>query len=217
MSGLVVFALVLLALGGCRDGSDDSTQEYREELAASGDRLVVTDGDGEPIGKVRVRTDRYKVYDASLAPVGFVSWGERVSTTDADEEAEAIAVRSIEATEPERIETDDEPTVEFEGRWRVERIDRGWAVFDEDAELIGRFERRDDRWQFRRDDDSSALTVEKRDGRMRIVRDDGSEAARASSDELSELELLAWQLEELDALDRAAVGVWLHHRAGDAT
>lgn len=211
-----LLAALLVAFGaGCRDGSSERADDYREKLSSSGDRVVLSGADeDEPIGKVRVRTNRHKIYDEEMSPVGTVAWsdaGARQETDAGDADANLPTVRIQKLGKEGESTLPIDPSaqkVQVDGRFRIEHTDGGWAVFDESAELIGIFQREDERWQLRHSYGDPPHVVERDDASVRILRA-GEEVASTPSEDLSDLVLLSWTIDDLAPLDRAAIGVWL--------
>lgn len=210
---VIVMAVLVGSLTGCRDQPSSSpygaTSEYHRQLESTGRRVIISDVDGAERVKLRRRSASLKVYDSQLAPVGQVSW----RSAPAASEARAIVdVKRVDRpAETSRIESVD-GDFEMRGRFRIERSNGGWAVRVDDSGLVGVFESvADGRWEFRRSYQAAEpWTVERGQPSVpaSIVRG-GETVAHSRGGELSELELLAFELQELSLLERAAIGVWL--------
>jgi hypothetical protein len=209
---VIVAAVALGLLTGCREEPSSSpygaTSEYHRQLEASGRRIIVSEVDGSERFKLRRRSASLKVYDRQLAPVGRVSWEDAPASSP----GRAI-VRARRVDQPEEVATIDsvEGHFEMQGRFRIERGDRGWAVLAEDSRLLGVFEPLDGKgWEFRRSYQApDPWRVERAaDGAATVVRG-GEPVAQTRGGELTDLELLAFKLDGLTLLERAAVGVWL--------
>jgi hypothetical protein len=219
---MVFLALVVLA--GCREdrGSEARTAaQYQRMLDSSGKRVLVVDAAGEPVAKLRKRTAKYKVYDADLTATGFVSW-EPADSTSVDPEQAApdktsgpratVTARSLTKQDARDIAQVSEDNYELGGALRIERTDRGWAVFGPDAELVGLFERAErDSWSLRRDYGDGAAIEAKTSPTSSSLMRDGKKILEDKSGRLSALELLAFELEGIPTLHRVAVGAWMEH------
>lgn len=183
-------------------------------MSGEGTRVVVEDGTGTAAAKLRVRRSSLKVYDDRFVPLGELRGSEG---TAAASRGDGGAARGS----PRVYRYDDNSRAAFERRragvWeladrlRVERTGRGWAVFDADADWLGRFEEGErDRWQLvhgRAPEVTSRLRSE--DGAW-IVERDGKEVLRTRlPEDVPPALLLAMELEAISVLDRAAVGLWL--------
>lgn len=214
---LLVAALVL---PGCRDDEPDSPVYgpggQVRQLDAAGERVLLVGPEAEPVVKLRKRTDRYKVYGPKLAPLGYVRWEEDAAEADGDARA-LVSVRPIDGANPASIRRSAPGTYELANRLRIERTGQGWAVSEADGDFAGVFELRDDQtWALRRDrNDEAFWTAERVDGKW-SVRKDGETTITTQVGELSGLEVLAFQLEDLDVLERAAVAAWMVHARPDS-
>lgn len=221
-AGALLVAMLVAFAAGCRDGSSDRAADYRKELSSSGDRVVLNEPDDDgALGKVRVRSNRHKIYDDQMSPVGTVAWtdaGDREGTNSDEDTGQgqpSVRIQKLGAEAEQTLPIDQTAQkVEIDGRFRIEHTDEGWAVFDEAAELIGIVERDGDRWQLRHGYGEAPHVVKRGDEGVRILRA-GEEVATTPADDLSDLVLLAWTIDTLDPLDRAAVGVWLDRRERD--
>jgi hypothetical protein len=202
--------LALAALGGCREEPQQgrTAAQYQRLLDSSGKRVLVVDGAGQPVAKLRERSHKYKVYEADLTPVGFVSW-------ESTEAGTVVAARSIENDDARAIEQVSENTFELGAELRIEQTDRGWAVFGPNAQLAGVFERGafkgggPDTWSLRRSYDDAALIRATSDGTRWSLTQDGRTIIAVQAGELPALELLSLELDTLSTLHQVAVGVWM--------
>lgn len=207
---LGLLLLVVVALGACREdrgGSDRSAADYQRRLDASGKRVLVVDPGGDPVAKLRKRTTQYKVYDETLAPVGFVAW----STDDNGEPT--VHVRAIDG-ERRPVERVSEGKFELGDDLRLERTDAGWAVFGPESKLVGVFQRRDEHWKLRLGDDGPTVAAEADAGQW-TVSEDGKPVLEVRSTAVSEVEVLALKLDGLPMLYRVAVGAWMQRARPD--
>ncbi|MFP4599001.1 MAG: hypothetical protein ACLFVJ_12160 [Persicimonas sp.] len=204
--GLLV--LIVAAVAGCREDPSDSAEEFRQKLDSTGRRVLVVGADGQPLRKLRARTDSYKVYDESLAPVGYVRWED---VEDPQPVRARVELRALDKSDPLGVEQVADDSFELAEHFRIERADRGWAVLDAEATLVGIFEREDDSWHLRRGyDDQPGFSVDDSGATLTVVRD-GQTELRLQSGDLSALELLAAELDGLGPLEQTAVGVWMQH------
>jgi hypothetical protein len=208
---LSILLLALLALAGCREDRDgsqaSSAVQYQRMLDSSGKRVVIVDAQGDAVAKLRKRTRKYKVYDAEFAPVGFVSW----ESSEQPDGAEAVVVaRSLAKDDAQAIEQVSEGTYELGAKLRIERTDRGWAIFGPDAKLVGLFERGDaDEWRLRPSYEGGSFFEAETSEAGRSLTLDGETILELRAGELSSLELLSVELDGLPMLHRMAVGVWM--------
>ena len=207
---LGILVLAVVALGACREerGSERTTADFQRLLDANGKRVLVVTPDGDPVAKLRKRPTKYKVYDESLAPVGYVSW----QTDEAGAPQVSVRTLSGEALPIERVS---EGTFELGDELRLERTDRGWAVFGPEAKLVGVFQKRGDVWQLRPGyDDAPTFTVTAEDTSWAVLKDD-EPVLEARSKALSRLEALALKLDGLPMLHRVAAGAWMQRARPD--
>ncbi len=204
--GLLV--LIVAVLAGCREDPSDSADEFQRKLDSTGRRVLVVDADGQPLRKLRIRRDSYKVYDESLAAVGYVRWED---VDDQQPVRARVELRPLDKSEPLAVEQVADDSFELPDHFRIERVDRGWAVFDAEASLVGIFERYDGSWHLRGGyDDQPSLSVDDSEAMLAVLRE-GQTEFRLQAGELSALELLAADLDGLGPLEQTAVGVWMQH------
>jgi hypothetical protein len=204
---LGLLLVMVLALGACREdpsAGESSAMKYQRTLDASGKRVLVTDANGDTVAKLRKRNTKFKVYDESLAPVGFVEWQKAEGEGGA-----RVTMRSLDGKTRESVEPVSEDSFEIEGRVRIERTDRGWAVFDKDAALVGIFERgSDEEWVLRPDYEGEPFEAT-RDGVDWKVKQGEETVLKARANALARPEILALKLDGLSVLERMSVGAWM--------
>lgn len=213
--GLRVFVLILMimAMGGCREEPEDTAEDYRRRLQASGKRVLVVDEHNEPQVKLRTRHTSYKVYDDSLSPVGEVRFGDVLEEGAGDEDAPSrveITMRPLAEQVPKTLEQVSGDSFEMKGHFRIERVDRGWGVFDADAVLLGAFEQHGS-WQLRKSYEGDAVWSVDEDTEPMRSTHEGRESLKVQVGALSTPQLLAFELDGLSPLEQAAVGAWLEH------
>lgn len=225
----MVLAALLFAVG-CRGETDNRDRPggpLYEMWGAAGERIVVTrdglgeDGDGEegvdePLAKLRRRSDGYKVYDANFVPVGVVREGGSPAEQGADAEASVrrpIRVEALKEGTRSELRREEPDIWGLEGRFRLERTARGWAVYDAESTWIGRFEftgaKGEGEWRLYRGRNEESVWRVQSDAEGRTVEEAGSVRYRLKRGELDRSILLALALEELSLPDRVAIGLWL--------
>ncbi len=242
--GLVALVVAFAVLGvGCdNDDREPDRQEpggpLYEMWNSEGDRVVVRDGSGESVYKLRLRSNGLKVYDRKFRALGYVDFPvdqpatlpSRETTDDAGKagpadtevssngQAGEIRVRRLGGDETERLKQVNADVWALGDRLRIERTAEGWAVFDGDAEWVGQFSRGDQgNWRLEYGEEGSGeWRVDKENGEL-LVRRNGETQYRAESGELPPEALLALGLEELSLLDRMAVAGWLQARSSSGS
>ena len=197
---LPLLLTILVLCGGCRDEGERSVYRpggpYVERLDAPGRRMTIDGPDGRPVLKVRASSERFKVYDAEMRRVGEVRWSD-----------ERVEVREELGQPWTGVTTDDGGAVtELEGRFRLERVADGWAVFDPKATLLGYVGRDEEGVWSLRDDFSSAPRLIARGAELEGPK--GAVELRSSAAALEGPFLIATGLDELDALSQVALGAW---------
>lgn len=217
----MLFVLALsLVISGCRRDPPENPYapngEYFEKLDAAGQRVIVVGGDGERRFKLRKRLSNYKVYDAEMQPLGRISW-EPSSDARKRPRQQELHMRRLGADQNVRIEKRADDVYELPGVARMERTNRGWAIFSSSGDVMGSLERSGDSWELARTyDGEERLRVLERDGDSVLVRGDETQM-RVSRGELGRLELLMQGLSELDPLQRALMGAWFESRMSGET
>lgn len=156
-----VVMLLVLGVAGCMDHTrpnrDRPGGPLYQKWQGSGDRILVQrPNDGETVVKLRRRSDRYKIYDETLAPIGFVHLPEpRPDTAPPDAGGEGSLahlpeVTSIDGETTARLERKSRSVYEYPGQFRLERTSRGWVLFGPDAEWSGRLVPTDGIWRLER-------------------------------------------------------------------
>lgn len=130
---LILIILLATLLGGCARNRHQPPKRADAVLpAAAGKRVVINDENGQPTLKIRARKNAWKVYDENFRAAGFVRW-----TTNTAPHVENL-VREKLARFQSVGNTGE--VFELAGHLRIEKIDAGWAVFDQNAQLLGLFE-----------------------------------------------------------------------------
>ncbi|MGM0556545.1 MAG: hypothetical protein ACQEVA_09235 [Myxococcota bacterium] len=209
------FALLLLVstlvLSGCRREPPENPYapngEYFDRLDAAGQRILVVGPDDQAHLKLRKRLSHYKVYDSDMQPIGRISW-EPSSEVRSRPRREGLRLERIGGDGSRSIEKSSEDVYELAGAARLERTNRGWAIFAAGGDVLGSLERNDDRWELARTyDGDERLRVVERDGNTVLLR--GEEVLRrVTRGELGELELLMQGLTALGPLERTLIGAW---------
>lgn len=217
-----VLALVLLATAGTW-GCNDEKRVNRDKPGgplyrmwdSNGERIIVTDAKDEVVCKFRKRSRGIKVYDSDLAPVGVVGSGPTQEGESSPEERQ-VRVEHLGKEPTEVLEHRGENIWEMERTFRLERTSDGWAVFDENAEWIGRFHRGDDGgWRLEKGrNEPKVSSVEKRDRGMRS-KSGRKTVFETRSNEMEAPVLLALSLDELSLVHRVAIGRWLGNIEGN--
>ena len=167
--------------------------KFVQRLDARGRRHLLQDGDGALLGKIRVRGDVLRVYDAERTSLGDV---DRTALTVRRLHDEPVAIAEVDGAH------------ELAGSFRIEPVDRGWAVFDAKARRIGYFAAGDDGRLALRDDYTSAPRVFAEPGVAKTS--SGQVLVRATPSIDGELLLpFAVSSDALDPLARVALGAWL--------
>lgn len=241
--GVMVFGVAFALLGiGCDTGDREPDRQVPgdplyEMWNSQGDRVVIRDGSGDAAYKVRLRSNGLKVYDRKFRALGYVDFpidytatpmsGENTDDTggavetdagaSTNEEGGEIHVRRLGGGDTERLKRVDTDVWALSDRLRIERTAKGWAVFDGDAQWIGRFSRGEQGdWRLEhREGGSGEWRIGDEDGELRVHRD-GKTRFRTDASELPSEVLLALVLGEVSLLDRMAVAGWLRTRSESA-
>lgn len=196
--------MMMAVLGACRDeprDTESSAMKFQRMLDAAGERIVVRDAQGSAVAKFRKRNAKYKVYDETLAPVGFVNWEKHDAGV-------RVYLNPLDGDGAERIEQASEDKFKLGDRVRIERADHGWAVFGKGDAHVGVFEKGDgDTWTLR--PAHGPAYKAKRDGRTWMVTQGEQTVIELRARDMERLEVLALRLDGLPMLERVAVGVWM--------
>lgn len=188
MKWLWLAALVILA--GCQPERRDAPR--RPVMPdAEGKRLLVVDTAGKPLGKLRIRKHNVRVYDGQMSPIG---------TVRAD--AQNLVCQPVSGA-PMAFEAKNEAR-EFGQMLRVEPMEKGWAVFAQNAVLLGYIEYTN-AWTFRKTySDRELWRVEKN----RVM---AGQMAVCEAQSLTERPAftLALCLSDLPVEARAMLGAWM--------
>jgi hypothetical protein len=206
---VVALCVVALLLAGCEREKAPSpyspTGDYFQRLDASGRKHIVRGDDDERLAKLRVRDHEIKVYDAEMISIGTVGWRESGSD---EHDVIVVTPRGGDQMQLERSDGQ-EDVYELPGRFRLERVERGWGIFDAEGHRLGYVEELEEGDFALRDDYSSPPRAYARAGEPDVKSPAGRIVVRANP-ELRSAPLLAFALEgELTPLDRMALGLWL--------
>ncbi len=128
---LILLILLTTLLGGCARNRYQPPKRA-DAVPSTGQRVVINDENGQPTLKIRARKNAWKVYDENFRAAGFVRWSDSTAPR-----VENLVREKLAQFQP--IGSNDE-VFELAGHLRIEKIDAGWAVFDQDAKLLGLFE-----------------------------------------------------------------------------
>jgi hypothetical protein len=205
--GLSLLALLIFAGSGCEPEPGprrfSPTGEYFRLLDSAGRKYMILGEEDRPLGKLRIRDEEIKAYNASMEPVGTVEWRDEdgaVAISVTPRGGDSIQLRR-------RKESVD--VYELPGRFRIERVERGWVVFDADGRRLGYVEESEPDEFALRDDYSSPPRAYARPSDPAVKTPSGRTVV-AARPEFRAAPLLGFAFEgKLDALDRVAFGVWL--------
>lgn len=209
---LGVLVLMVAALGACRDeprDAESSAMKYQSKLDSAGERIVVRNAQGDTVAKLRKRKTKYKVYDETLAPVGFVSWQKA-------DDGVRVELRTLDGEADKRVEKVSDDVYAIDGQVRIERTARGWAVSGKDDKPVGVFEKGEgnDEWTLQPADNGQPYEAT-RDARTWTIEQGGEKLLELRARDMTRLEVLALQLEGLPTLERVAVGTWMQRARPD--
>lgn len=204
----ITLSLLMLGSWGCERDKEPRRfspgGQYFQLLDGSGRKHIVVGEDDEPVAKLRVRDDEIKVYDAEMLSRGTVEWGA------ADREGVQVTV-TPRGEEPTAVRRpgDSADVYELSGHFRVERVERGWVVFDSDGRRLGYVEELDAGEYAVRDDYSSPERAYARKDQPAVKTPSGRTIVDARP-EYRSAPLLGFVFEgDLDVLARVAFGIWL--------
>lgn len=185
---------LIVALAGCRRSYDrDPGPPLSEKLASSGTRVMINDIDGAPLLKVRrLRNHRIRLYDESMLRLGVVHYAVENEVVYEEPGGQRVVLM-----------VEDPDVIEVEGRFRLERVSRGWALFDRRNELIGYLDHEEGEWTLR-----STYSTPKAEWLARPAKDGaklyrhGEEFAQMRDRELGAGVLLVMSIEQLSVSSR---------------
>lgn len=202
MIGCVV---ALLFVSGCYYGPDHprrmaAQQQSHEYESTPGTRLIVEDGQGEPVIKLRVRSRRTRVYDAKMIPVGQIR-------PDGDE----FELRSRDGKTRLVTKWLDDERAELADRWRVERAHGGaWDLFGGDDHHLARLHSDDEgQWVLESVDGDRWLRIDRDDSDPKVVDGDQTVYLHPPHGDWSDPKILALLVDDLPLLERVALALWL--------
>ncbi len=223
LSSLVL--LIVLVGSGCMDHTrpnrDRPGGPLYQKWQGSGDRILVQrPDDGETVVKLRRRSDRYKVYDETLAPIGFVHFSAssrdtaKLDAGSRESLSQLPKVTSVDGETTARLERKSRSVYEYPGQFRLERTSRGWGLFGPDAEWSGRLVPTEGTWRLeRRSSDETWRVVETPEGARLRAGDHTILEVRVGS--ISPSLLMALGIERLELPARVSLGHLLHRMADD--
>lgn len=220
---LLTVLFLLLSVGfvisGCRRETPENpyspSGEYFEKLDSSGKRVLLVGPDDEERLKIRKRLSHYKVYDSDMRPLGRVNW-EPSADLDERPRREDLSMRRLGDEQSTSVKQRDDAVYELPGSARLERTNRGWAIFSTDGEMLGSLEPSESGWRLVASyDDPEHLRVSRREGASVLLRGDEI-VLRVEGGELPELVLLMQALTQLDPLERTLIGAWFVSREADS-
>ncbi len=193
MRRLAPTLVMALALAGCNVSGQTPRHHKAKAPDASGRKLIVVDASGVPLGKLRLRKDRIRVYGPDMMPFGMIAQDES-----------GLGFTPNGQTTPQYLTVDDHGIWESAESLRIEPVDRGWAVFGAEAALIGYVEF-SGTWTFRSGYDDRPQWVTK--GRQVMA---GAEKVCTGLSADAEQEMtLALCIVGLPLESRALLGAWL--------
>ncbi len=192
-----------MVAGGCYYGPDHPRRMAQAEPpyqdnSTPGTRVIVYDGDDQPQMKLRVRSRRTRVYDASMIPVGQVRPGE-----------DSLEQRSRDGKST-AIVTGDGGGGELPDTWRLKAHgpDR-WIVADGQGSPIAELYRDDDRWTLNLSDDPlRQLYVDRHQNPPVVVTDGGDRLLTVPRQDWSDPKLLLLTLDTFSPLDRYTLALF---------
>lgn len=204
----LLIVLSLLVLVACNQREQQPSPyapggELQSRLDARGKRIVVRDDSGKVLGKLRVRDDEIKVFDAAMSPVGSVSWDDQTTPP-------TVILAPRGEREVSRLEAPDDGTWILPQRLRLERVSEGWAILTDAGRRLGYVSKLDDGRFALRDDYSSRPRAFARSDEETVRSPAGADIVSATPRGDGRL-ALPFALEGLDNLTRVALGVWLMH------
>ena len=199
----IVAFCALLAASSCQPSSESTERyapggEYHKQLDARGKRHIVHGAKDAVLAKIRVRKDgEVRVFDKDRVSLGSVRMRD------------GKVVIERRGAKPAGVEWLDDDTITIGANLRLERVERGWAVFDGKAQPLGYVQWVSPDRLALRDDYSSAP-------RLFAGPEDTSARTPSGARELDVrppypvIELMPLALGgDADALDRVALGMWL--------
>lgn len=213
MNRALPFLLLVFVAFGAACEEDKQTDVYRpggayqSKLDARGRKVMVQDSKGNALGKLRLRDQEIVVYGADMVKLGSAAWRTEGEKT-------TVLVKPRDSEEAAFVEA--EPAVwKLEGRLRIERVERGWALYGANGQRLGYVERMELGKFALRDDYSSPPRVLARVDEGFVKSPAGSTFVQ-STPRTEGVMLLPFALEGLDNLTRIGLGLWLRHAMPDA-
>lgn len=211
---LLLLCLMMLPATGCmRELPEPPRKEYPRP-ATGGKRIILEGASGHEDLKLRKRHKGFKVYGEDHLPLGLVRWREEgprgtfVELRTLDGSRRAILASLAKEGVPD--ETTFEDTFDVGDRLRMERIERGWAIFDRQGTLLALLDRDgEERWRMRKSyNDRDSWTVTRGEDRMQLRL--GDQTVRTFPAALfATVGILAFGIASLDPLDTVALATWL--------
>ncbi|MBA2664042.1 MAG: hypothetical protein H0U74_17260 [Bradymonadaceae bacterium] len=203
-----LLAILSPLVGGCsRAGELSAHHAVDPVVSGGGKRVVVTDASGKAVLKLRSRRNTWKIYSEDFRTQGFVRWH-----TSAGEPEHSVSLESVDRATTARFRAVSPEVFELPGRLRIEKVERGWAVFDRNAQLLGLFERTEDstvnQWSLRPNYTAKQSWTAERSEDQIIARHVDGATRSVDATHLSPPALLATQLDALETLERMALAAW---------
>lgn len=201
---LLLICLIMLPASGCmRELPEPPKREYPRP--ATGGKRIILEGSAD-VGdfKLRKRHQRFKVYGEDHLPLGIVRWSE--------EEGRGIVIElsAFDGSRTATLVASNEDTFDVGDRLRMERIERGWAIFDRQGVLLALVDRdREERWRMRKSyNDRDSWTVSEEEHRMQLRLGDKT-VRTLPADLFAPVGVLAFAIKSLTPLDTVALATWL--------
>jgi hypothetical protein len=206
---IALLAIVVLSMvaGGCYYGPDHPRRLAQVEPpyqnnSTPGTRVIVYDGDGEAQMKLRVRSRRTRVYDASMIPVGQVRPAEG-----------HLEKRSRDGKSTEIVKSD-RGGGELPKIWQLSRDDdQRWTIADGDGTALADLVYDDQRWFLKMADESGQLLhVDHEQTPPAVVTSAGDPILTVPRQQWSDPKLLLLTLQAFEPLDRYTLAVFADRR-----
>lgn len=195
--------LLGLTLAGCWRNQEPPRrfvpgEPLYEQFTTQGNRLVIQGEEG-PTLKLRQRRSHTRVYDEKMRFVGQIRPAE-------DDQFQERLPRGHNAHVTGWVSAD---VAELPEAWRVERADGGWDVYHSDGSLLALWRHDENGWRMRRNySQSTSYAVVVEEGTTALVDSAQKSILEIRGQGYEDLQILAWAIEELPPLSRAALALW---------
>jgi hypothetical protein len=208
---ILLMAVVVLVLPGCLQDQPEPAPRPNPYPATSGRRVII---EGSPPNttpeleeiKIRRRRHHYKVYGPGRIAEGTVRWSHD------DQGRFVVEQRRLDGTASTALVSTDDDAFNLGDHLRLERIERGWAIFDERAQLLALIDYQDPKgWQLRKsytDRESWTAVVE---GDVVTLRHGQRTMRTLPADLFAPTGALALAIGDLSSLDAVSLALWLPH------